>query len=928
MRPHLATLVDEFRGHAAETAVVEHRGVRRFATTYGELATLAGRFAAELERRGVAPGARVALWGKDSAEWIGVFFGCLLRGVVAVPLDAAGEAAFAARVIGDVGATLVVADAELLAALALFDARSTLPKEGAAANGERGTENVERIPLRGIRPHLPSQPLWDVAAAVGPDTPFQIVFTSGTTREPRGVVHTHRNVLATLEPIEREIAKYRKWERLFHPLRFLHSLPLSHVFGQFMGLWCPALLAAEVHFAEGLEPGRMVELIRQQRISVLVAVPRVLEMLRGYLLEKFADSSRFSVVSSQKKPASAARRTENSPRTTVLKKWWRWRKLHRALGWKFWAVISGGATLPPELETFWNAAGFALIQGYGMTETTALVTLNHPFHIKQGTIGSALPGREVKLGQDGEILVRGDVVAAAVWERGAIRPRPGEWLATGDLAERSAGGELRFVGRKADVIVTRAGMNVHPGDLEEALAAQPQVRGVVVVGCDFSAGPEAVAVVLFAGTGEQLARAIERANAGLAEYQRIRRWARWPELEFPHTSTGKLLRREVKQWVCAGGAGATGPAIPRAARVDLDAPDGVAGVLRQLAGQPAEGGDRLRLDEDWKLDSLARVELQSALEEKFGVELEDDRMAAIATVGELRTMLEANLVPSPLSVDPAQPETQPLTGSPATGNPEPAARMVYPRWAWWGWVRWVRIVWIECALRPLVWLLARPRVVDAPASALEPQTANREPVLIVCNHVTAFDAALVLYALPGRLRRRVACAMSGEMLMDFRRARGQANWLLNALAPAAWLLLTALFNVFPLPRAKGFRRSFRHAGDALDQGYSVLVFPEGARSRDGRMHPFRPGIGLLAEETQAAVLPVGLRGLYDYPSQPGSPPTSRELATANAPRRRWLHAGTIEVRIGAPMRVEGHAQQATARLAAAVRQLAYAFPDN
>ena len=82
--------------------------------------------------------------------------------------------------------------------------------------------------------------------------------------------------------------------------------------------------------------------------------------------------------------------------------------MHGALGWKFWAVISGGATLPAELEAFWNGAGFALIQGYGMTETTALVTLNHPFHIKQGTIGKALPGREVKIGEDGEILVRGD----------------------------------------------------------------------------------------------------------------------------------------------------------------------------------------------------------------------------------------------------------------------------------------------------------------------------------------------------------------------------------------------------------------------------------------------------------------------------------------------------------------------------------------
>ena len=279
--------------------MVEHRGVRRYATPYGELAELAGRFAAELERRGVGPGERVVLWGENSAEWVGVFFGCLLRGVIVVPLDAAGDAGFAARVVEDVGARLVVGDGGLLAGLALSVVRSPLSDAGEAAAGvgneERSTKNVERLELRGIGGRLPKEAVWAVSEAVGPDTPFQIVFTSGTTREPRGVVHTHRNVLVTLEPIEREMAKYRRWERLVHPLRFLHSLPLSHVFGQFMGLWCPALLGAEVHFADQLEPGRMVELIRRERVSVLVAVPRVLELLRGYLVGRFGGSSQLSV---------------------------------------------------------------------------------------------------------------------------------------------------------------------------------------------------------------------------------------------------------------------------------------------------------------------------------------------------------------------------------------------------------------------------------------------------------------------------------------------------------------------------------------------------------------------------------------------------------------------------------------------------------
>jgi long-chain acyl-CoA synthetase len=156
------------------------------------------------------------------------------------------------------------------------------------------------------------------------------------------------------------------------------------------------------------------------------------------------------------------------------------------------------------------------------------------------------------------------------------------------------------------------------------------------------------------------------------------------------------------------------------------------------------------------------------------------------------------------------------------------------------------------------------------------------PVLVIANHVTAYDGALILYALPAKLRRRVAAAMSGEMLDDMRRARNQANTVANFCGPAAYWLLTALFNVFPLPRARGFRRSFAHAGEAMDRGYSVLIFPEGTRSRDGRMHAFRPGIGLLAAQSRVPIVPIALAGLGEI----------------RATHARWFRSGKIEVRIG------------------------------
>jgi long-chain acyl-CoA synthetase len=206
-------------------------------------------------------------------------------------------------------------------------------------------------------------------------------------------------------------------------------------------------------------------------------------------------------------------------------------------------------------------------------------------------------------------------------------------------------------------------------------------------------------------------------------------------------------------------------------------------------------------------------------------------------------------------------------------------------------------------VRPLVWVLAAPRVERHGMAIWE----KRAPLLIIANHITAYDVPLVLYGLPVSVRRRVAVAMSGEMLMDFRRGRGAPNEFLDALLPIAYWLVTVLMNVFPLPRLGGFRRSFEHAGRALDRSYSVLIFPEGTRSVDGALQPFRSGIGLLAQQAEADVLLVALVGL-DQIIQSG---------------KRWFRSGRVIVRVGEPIPYDPHStpEQTTQKLQAAMSDL-------
>jgi long-chain acyl-CoA synthetase len=818
------SLLEYFGPHsrpAKEIAIAWRRGYRMVRWTYGDLLRISARFARELDFRGVAKGDRVLLWGENCGEWVAAFLGCMFRGVIAVPMDAIADKGFAARVAKQAGVKLAVVGRGLPS----FDADTpVIPLEDLSALAANTSADTFS------------------ATPVARGDAIEIVFTSGTTAEPRGVVLTHGNLLANLEPLEKEMDRYRRYEGFFHPLRFLDLLPLSHVFGQLLGVFLPQILGGTSVFVDTLNPGEVIRTIHQERVSVLVTVPRLIESLRDQIERD---------LSSRGESGNFQRDYQAAGGEHFLKRWWRFRKIRSRFGWKFWAMISGGAALPAAPEQFWTRLGYAVIQGYGLTETTSLVSVNHPFQLNQGSIGKALPGMEVKLSDEGEILVRGENVASGYWKDAGVAPvlDADGWFHTGDLGERDHAGTFYFKGRRKNVIVTPEGLNVYPQDLEAELRKEPLVRDCVVIGWERDGNATPCAVLLLRDSHADAAAIVQRANEKLAPFQQMRQWYVWREADFPRTPTQKPILRLVKEIVereLTGRSAASGPSAPASTPVSE--------ILRRMSGSaPPNAGELAKL----QLTSIERVELLSALEDRYQVELSETEFTKADTVTKLEQLVER--------------------------PPEPARIFHYPRWSQTRVISWIRVTAFYLLQRPAMLILGWPKI-----QGRENLRSLAGPALIVSNHIGYVDPAYIIAALPARLRRRLAVAMDGEVLETMRKPPEGAGLFMRLFLPTQYYLVVALFNVFPLPQRSGFRKSFSFAGELVDRGYSVLVFPEGARTQNGSMNSFRSGIGLLATRLRVPVVPMRIDGLFE-----------RKMN-----RKHWAPPGWARVAIGAPAKFD------------------------
>jgi long-chain acyl-CoA synthetase len=593
----MRTLIDLFNTFdtlGEKTAFVNRTGVRRQVVSYRELHVLARKMASLLAQHGVEPGDRVLLWGPNSSWWAVTYWGIIIRGAIAVPVDFMSDLARAESIRTLTKATVVL---------------QSRFKPERIAEGALLLEDLQYL-LEGI------QPIDEIAAAAPEDT-AQLIYTSGTTGNPKGVILTHKNLIANMTQINRQVPI------ITSEFSFLSLLPLSHMFEQMGGFFTPLYRGAAIVYLRTLKPSAIMEALSEEDIYVIMSVPRLMQLLKTTIereLEEIHLSGVFRIL------AQLAARLPHGLRRSLFF------PVQSKFGRNFTVFVSGGAPLDPDVFKFWSNMGFTVLEGYGLTETSPVLCVNTMERQVAGSVGPPLPGVDMKI-EEKEVLVRGDNVFPGYYEneQASRDAFTGDgWFRTGDLGEIGPDGWLVIKGREKELIVTGSGINVYPDELEAVLNKVSGVKESCVIGVERGGGEEVHAVLILDGSGAAPEEIIARANRSLDALHQITGFTLWNEPEFPKTTTLKIKKFTVKEEVEKGAQGGDA-AVSR---------DSLLNLLAKVTGtSAAEIREESLLVADLGLTSIDRLELVSFLEQEYRLDIEDSRIGPQTRVSDLRQII-------------------------------------------------------------------------------------------------------------------------------------------------------------------------------------------------------------------------------------------------------------------------------------------------
>ena len=865
----VAAAVDEFPDNIA--IEVQHRDQLE-QVTYARLREMAERTAAWLAMIGVDAGQRAAILADNDAAWCAAYLGILRRGAIAVPLDTSYKASQVQTLLVDSAARVMFTTAKYLPTVV-------------AAREAAGVE-LRIVLLHGTDPaavafdamvggNLPSPPVPSCPSR--PSDPAVILYTSGTTSDPKGVVLTHGNLLAERDGA---FAVVRVGDRD----AILGVLPLFHALAQMANLLLPLSIGARVVFLETVNTTELLRALKERGITVFACVPQFF-----YLIHQ-------RVHSEVDKRGALARWAFKSllamNRLTRRAGWnagpWLFRRVHMVLGRGMRVMVTGGSKFDPRIGADLYDMGFNILQAYGLTETSGAATLMRPGDPHFETVGHPLPGAEVRIGDpeagegttDGEVLIRGAIVMQGYHNRAdatAAAIDADGWLHTGDLGRRDPEGRLLITGRRKELIVLSSGKNIYPEEIEAVYRRSPFIKEICVLGLARPGEPAAerlYAVVVpneellqqrkIANVGDLLRFEMEGASVYLPHHKRVLGYEIWRE-PLPRTTTGKVRRFEVERRVkdkAASAAAPGGPAVSGEDRAWLERPD-VAGVVAAIQNAARPGAAVVpdaNLELDLGLDSMERVELLTWLEQRFGADIPEEEMQRLYTVRELVESI--------------------LSHATGKGGEESAA--------WDALLSPSRIDGgaLDAALRPhglisiaifagvkLLRALLRPGVrIEVRGLEHLPETG---PLIISPNHQSYLDPFVLLSALPLRVARQLFFVGATEYFES-----RVTRWLAEQVS------------LVPVDPDAGLVAAMQAGAYGLRRRRILVLFPEGERSIDGTVKHFKKGAAILSHQLQAPIAPVAITGLFEIW------PRNRPLAW----RRLLPGAGTrVRVTFGPPL---------------------------
>ena len=846
------------RLHKSRTALRLLDGeVDRGRYTYADLQRLATRLGASLTARGVLPGDHVVLCAENHPTWAIAYFGILKAGAIAVPIDHQATAEELGRIVAWSHARLVLAGER---------SGERLLTEHAALQLVRIDDLLEE---QAASTALVHQPRGDELAS--------LIFTSGTTGNPKGVMLSHRNFTSLLSKLA-SVFDLDRHDGL------LSVLPLHHTFEFSAGLLMPLMRGAQITYLRELDADALKAAFSSAHVTGMVGVPALFELFERNIRRPVSEHGRivtrlFDLVTDWmfelrgRLPPALAESILNLPRILF------W-PIHQRFGGRLRLLISGGAALDPSTMKSMRGLGFNLYEGYGLTEAAPVLAVGRQrTRLLPGSVGEALPGvtlsiREPDASGVGEIVAQAPSVMLGYYENDAATSEAidGGWLRTGDLG-RIEDGRLYVVGRKKELILGPTGENIYPDELEELYRDSPDIKELSVVGLPDDGGRgELVSVLVVPSydgnreqTRERITAHLGQRGARLPAHKRLR-VVHFTDLPLPRTATRKVKRREVVLEVARLESLRKNAAPPSAVGTSW-----IRELLAQVSGRPLADLQPEARIVALGFDSLMLTELGVALE-AAGVQLGDSQaLAAVQTVSDLEALVAS------------WPRGGRRTKAPRVEEPPTELRVPAPLRALGGRA-------LDAGQRLLY------RYLDTQIVGRANVPLNR-PFLVAANHSSHLDMGLVKEAIGDWGPRLTALAAKDYFFDD----------------PIRRLYFESFTNLVPMDRHGSLRESLRLASREIEKGNVLLIFPEGTRARDGVMSDFKPAIGYLSLGNHVDILPIYLEGTY------GSMPSGQML-----PRRSGLvaHVGPVLTYESLRLATAGAGRAESYRMVAAIAERA------